>query len=102
MMYRLWCALVFLVVMVAVAGCSDKNPGAMNQEEVEAFMKKRLKLTEISLVEKPDGGYAGTGKRSNGSKYSLEVRLDKDDKRIEWTTTDENGTVSAGFEKRCR
>jgi hypothetical protein len=98
-MHRLLWTLAALLLLV---GCSQKNLGAMNKEEVEAFMKDRLKLTEISLTENPDGTFGGTGKKADGSKHSIEVTLDPKDQRIEWKVRDAKGNVSGGFVKHYR
>jgi hypothetical protein len=102
-MYRLLVAILAIaMIMPTLPGCSQKNPGAMNKAEVEAFMKDRLKLSEISLTDKGEGAFSGTGKKNNGSSYSLEVTLDEKGRRIEWKTTDEKGVVGGGFVKHYR
>lgn len=97
-MNRLIGLLVVLLVMLGFVGCS-KNPGTLTKSEVEAELKKELKLTEVSLTESDEGGYTGTGQNAGGTKYTLKVTQDEKDKKLSYTATDEKGTVRGGFVK---
>ena len=61
-----------LVFSVAISGCERSHPGNYPQPEVEAQVKKSLKLTEIQITADPAGGYSGIGKTGDGESFKVD------------------------------
>ena len=55
-------------------GLSGPWIGILNQTEVEAFIHKQIKLTNLTLTSTGGGGYTGYGLNFDGSKCTLEVK----------------------------
>jgi len=48
--------------------------GIWDRGQVETYLKKDLKLTEVSLTGTGGGNYTGTGKGADGKAYRLNVK----------------------------
>ena len=94
-MRQIVASLAVVVVLFGLAGCS-KNPGALGKSDIEAELREELKLKDVSLTANPDGGYTGTGKLADGTKYTLIVTQDEKDKKLSYTLKNEEGRVVRG------
>lgn len=98
-MNRIICSVGILFLMFHLGGCSSRNPGTWTKEQIEARLKEELKLTEVSLKQNEDGSYSGSGQAADGKKYSLNVKQDEQDWKLEYEATDESGKLRGGFIK---
>ena len=87
------CVLVFFV---AITGCEWSHPGNYPQPEVEAQVKKSLKLTEIQITADPGGGYTGTGKTADGESFKLKLTQDVAQKSLNWKADGDRGSIEEG------
>jgi hypothetical protein len=76
-------AALFVACVCGLGGCSN-DPGSMTKSEVEAKLKKETKLQEITLQERPEGGYEGTGRRADGVTYTLTVTQKKEEQSLSY------------------
>ena len=63
-------------------------------------MKDALELKDVSITEKPDGGYKGTGIAKDGTKYELTVTQDENEKKLSYRAKSEKGEFEGGFIKQ--
>ncbi len=97
---RQWLLVNLFLAMVLVGqftGCTQSNPGNWPQQQVEEKVKSNLKLSEISLTPRPEGGYSGTGKTSEGEAYKLQVTQDPARKRLEWKFESDRGDIGDAY-----
>ncbi len=88
------------VLLLSVAGCAD-NPGKWPKEKVAEYVKQSLieqdmAMNEVTLTEKPGGGFEGTGKAADGETLSLTVTQDADDHRLIWEAKGDRGSILDG------
>jgi hypothetical protein len=72
-----------LLCCLAVAGCASK-PDQMTKAQFEAWLKKELRFSEVSLTEQRPGHFTGRGK-SGGRTYRLVVT--RQDREVTWEAT---------------
>lgn len=53
---------------------AEDATGIWDRGQVETYLKKDLKLTEVSLTGTGGGNYTGTGKGADGKAYRLNVK----------------------------
>lgn len=82
-------------MVIIVSGCAS-DPGSMAKSDVEAKLIEVLHLVDVFLVEQPEGGYSGAGKRADGTKYTIVVAQKKDERSLWYTATSERGELEAG------
>jgi hypothetical protein len=92
---RMLLAVFLVATCVLMSGCAE-DPGSMSQAEVEAKLKDILKLKTVTLTAAPEGGYAGTGEKEDGSTLKLTIAQKKDDRSLWYTAVDEQGELTAG------
>ena len=81
------------------SGCA-KDPGSMSKSGIEAKLKDTLEFKEVTFTEVPEGGYLGTGKNEEGTKYTITVTQKKEDKSLWYTAEDDKSELKAsGFKK---
>ena len=95
-MVRLILLICMLAFSIALSGCQRSHPGNYSQQEVEAQVKKSLKLTEIQLVPDPAGGYSGSGKTADGEGFKLKINQDATLKSLNWKAEGNRGTIEDG------
>ncbi|HUP81807.1 MAG TPA: hypothetical protein VM260_24870 [Pirellula sp.] len=88
-----FCILMF---SIAISGCQRSHPGNYSQQEVEAQVKKSLKLLEIQLAPDPAGGYSGRGKTADGEGFTLKISQDAVQKSLKWKAEGNRGTIEDG------
>ena len=82
------------VICIVLSGCKPAlNPGSWDQGRVEAKLKEKLKLAEISLLPHANGGYTGSGKTKQGETYSLKVKQNAELKQLSWEFSSDRGDV---------
>jgi len=85
-----------LAALLGISGCEKSHPGNYAQPEVEAQLKKSLKLTELQITADPGGGYTGTGKTADGESLKLKITQDLSSKRLSWKADGDRGTIEEG------
>ena len=82
------------VICLSVIGCKPAaNPGTWDQTRVEAKLKEKYNLVEISLKPASEGGLAGTGKTAEGETYTFKVKQNAELKRLSWEFNSDRGDV---------
>ena len=91
MLYRtLWC----FVICLSLIGCKPAaNPGTWDQTRIEAKLKEKYNLAEISLQPATEGGFTGSGKTAEGETYKFKVKQNADLKRLSWEFNSDRGDV---------
>lgn len=82
-------------LVLLVTGCAS-DPGSMDQSEIEAKLQEALDLETVALKELPEGGYAGTGVRADGTNYAITVTQQKADQSLWYSARSEQGELKAG------
>ena len=95
-MVRLILPICILMFSIAISGCQRSHPGNYSQQEVEAQVKKSLKLTEIQIVPDQAGGYSGSGKTADGEGFKLKITQDATQKSLNWKADGNRGTIEDG------
>lgn len=86
---------LLLLSAVGLSGCTD-NPGTWSEQKVASQIEESLELVESSLT-KVDGGFEGTGKRSDGETLTFTIQQDPDASRMSWDAKGDRGFVEDGF-----
>ena len=82
------------VVCISLIGCKPAvNPGTWDQTRVEAKLKEKYNLVEISLKSASEGELAGTGKTAQGETYTFKVKQNAELKRLSWEFNSDRGDV---------
>ena len=87
---------VFLCSMLCLSliGCKPAaNPGTWDQTRVEAKLKDKHKLVEISLSPASEGGFTGLGKTQQGETFTFKVKQDAKLQRLSWEFKSDRGDV---------
>ena len=95
-MVRLILPICILMFTITISGCQRSHRGNYSQQEVEAQVRKSLKLTEIQLVPDPAGGYSGNGKTADGEGFKLKISQDATKKSLNWKAEGNRGTIEDG------
>ena len=95
-MVRLISPICILMFSIAISGCQRSHPGNYSQQEVEAQVKKSLKLSEIQIAPDPAGGYSGSGKTADGEGFKLKISQDAVQKSLKWKAEGNRGTIEDG------
>lgn len=91
MFYR---TLLCCVIGLSLIGCKPTpNPGTWDQTRVEAKLKEKHSLVEISLQPASEGGFTGSGKNAQGETYTFEIKQNADLKRLSWEFKSDRGDV---------
>ena len=91
MLYR---TMLIGLISVGLIGCKPAlNPGTWEQGRVEAKLKEKLKLVEVSLLPHAAGGYTGSGKTKQGETYTLRVKQNAELKQLSWEFSCNRGDV---------
>lgn len=93
-----WALAVMFVF--ALVGCGD-NPGKWPKEKAAEYVKQSLieqgmEMNDVTLAEKPGGGFEGTGKVADGETLTLTVTQDADDHRLNWEAQGDRGSILDG------
>lgn len=72
------------------------HPGEWSPRRIEALVNGELKLDEITLTEVAPGRYTGTGQSLEGTKWTLKVEQDRENKRLTWSATSDDGKRRVG------
>lgn len=91
-------AICVLTFSILISGCNRgaSNPGTWNQAQVEAQIKKSLKLSEATLTP-AEGGFTGTGKNAEGESFKFTIKQDAAKKRMEWKSEGDRGSFEDGY-----
>jgi len=81
--------------LIMVSGCAS-DPGSMSKSEIEVKLKDKLNLKEVSLKERPEGGYTGTARKEDGTKYTITVTQQKEDRSLWYAVMTDKGELTAG------
>ena len=95
-MVRVVLPICIFMLAISNSGCQRSNPGNYSQQEVEAQIKKSLKLTEIQLSPDPAGGYTGSGKTADGEGFKMKITQDAIQKSLKWKADGNRGTIEEG------
>ncbi|MEO8270475.1 MAG: hypothetical protein ABI557_12200 [Aureliella sp.] len=90
-------AAMFVLTLV---GCGD-NPGKWPKEKVaehvkQSLIEQEMEMNEVTLTDKPGGGFEGTGKVAGGETLKLTVTQDADDHRLIWEAQGDRGSILDG------
>lgn len=87
---------VVMLVCLLLVGCGD-NPGNWPEERVKAKIQEKLELVEVSISERQEGGFEGSGKRADGETVEFEISQNPDEHQMSWEATGDRGFVEEGF-----
>ncbi len=91
MIYRM---LLCTVICLSLIGCKPAaNPGTWDQTRIEAHLKEKHKLVEVSLLPGSEGVFTGSGKTKLGETYMFKVKQDAETKRLSWEFNSDRGDV---------
>jgi len=77
-------------------GCRD-NPGTWGAEKVAAKITSSLELSDVTVKARPEGGFAGSGKRADGETITFTIHQDAEAHRLSWDAKGDRGFVEEGF-----
>ena len=93
-MLQTLCVLSFL----CVGGCNPaENPGTWGVEKVSAKIQESLELTDVELTANPEGGFTGTGSRTDGETVTFTITQDPTASRMSWDAEGDRGFVEDGY-----
>ena len=96
MTHRFISILVTMAFGLSLVGCPSGNPAAWTTTDIENYLKETAALSEVSLTQKEDGSYSGSGKTAGGTSVTVTVTQDRNAKKLLYTVTDESGKVGGG------
>lgn len=82
-------------MLVLLVGCKKDNPGTWPVEKVTQKVIESLQLSELEL-NKSEKGFEGTGKRSDGESFSVQITQDPSSSMISWDAKGDRGTNEIG------
>lgn len=89
----------FLLVACCLAslicGCGSEHD-LTTQSGIEAKLQDTLSLKTVSLKARPDGGYEGTGQKTDGTNYKITVEQKSAGRLLWYTAMTDQGELSAG------
>lgn len=93
-MHRPTLLVVIFIVLAALAGCNGKKSfGQYSTSELEEVIAERLKFIKVSLTNKGDGVFTGTGTKATGEVYDLKITRSDHTLKWEYTYKDANGKL---------
>lgn len=88
--------LLLLSGLLILGGCRD-NPGTWGAEQVTTKIAASLELSDVTLSPRPEGGFAGSGKRADGETITFTISQNAEAHRMSWDAKGDRGFVEEGF-----
>lgn len=88
--------LAFACCLMGLLGGCTSDRGTPSQGEVEAKLKEALGVETVALTARPEGGYSGTGRKADGTTYTITVDARGADGTLWYTATSDTGELKAG------